>query len=114
MGDIEETMSEALDPPLTRNIRRAIDALIDVALAHPTGSWGKESWLTTRTGQSTHNGRGVDATRSATRETPTRRTLRKTHITRRHLPVSRSDSYSSCHSLLKVTILYADGRKTAG
>ncbi|KAH0563454.1 hypothetical protein GP486_001972 [Trichoglossum hirsutum] len=36
LGDIEKTLSEALDPPLTRNIRRAIDALIDVALAHPT------------------------------------------------------------------------------
>jgi ATP-dependent RNA helicase DHX29 len=30
LGDIEETLSEALDPPSTRNIRRAIDALIEV------------------------------------------------------------------------------------
>ncbi|KAK7705194.1 hypothetical protein SLS64_008030 [Diaporthe eres] len=30
IGGIEETLSEALDPPSTKNIRRAIDALIDV------------------------------------------------------------------------------------
>jgi ATP-dependent RNA helicase DHX29 len=30
LGDIEETLSEALDPPSSRNIRRAIDALIEV------------------------------------------------------------------------------------
>jgi len=30
LGSIEQTMSEALDPPLPKNIRRAIDALIDV------------------------------------------------------------------------------------
>ena len=30
LGNIEQTMSEALDPPLPKNIRRAIDALIDV------------------------------------------------------------------------------------
>ena len=30
LGDIEQTLSEALDPPLPKNIRRAIDALIDV------------------------------------------------------------------------------------
>ncbi|KAI9836857.1 MAG: hypothetical protein M1819_001022 [Sarea resinae] len=30
LGDIEQTLSEALDPPSSKNIRRAIDALIDV------------------------------------------------------------------------------------
>ncbi|KAK8163670.1 P-loop containing nucleoside triphosphate hydrolase protein [Phyllosticta citrichinensis] len=30
LGDIEETLSQALDPPSTKNIRRAIDALIEV------------------------------------------------------------------------------------
>ncbi|KAF2012272.1 ATP-dependent RNA helicase A [Aaosphaeria arxii CBS 175.79] len=30
LGDIEKTLSEALDPPTSRNIRRAIDALIEV------------------------------------------------------------------------------------
>lgn len=30
LGDIEETLSQALDPPSARNIRRAIDALIEV------------------------------------------------------------------------------------
>lgn len=30
LGDIEKTLSQALDPPLAKNIRRAIDALIEV------------------------------------------------------------------------------------
>jgi ATP-dependent RNA helicase DHX29 len=30
LGGIEQTLSEALDPPLAKNIRRAIDSLIDV------------------------------------------------------------------------------------
>ena len=30
LGKIEETLSDALDPPSAKNIRRAIDALIDV------------------------------------------------------------------------------------
>lgn len=30
LGDIEQALSDALDPPLQKNIRRAIDALIDV------------------------------------------------------------------------------------
>ncbi|KAH8821082.1 ATP dependent RNA helicase-like protein [Xylogone sp. PMI_703] len=30
LGGIEETLSQALDPPSTKNIRRAIDALVDV------------------------------------------------------------------------------------
>jgi len=30
LGGIEDTLSQALDPPLVKNIRRAIDALIDV------------------------------------------------------------------------------------
>ena len=30
LGSIEETMAEALDPPLPKNVRRAIDSLIDV------------------------------------------------------------------------------------
>ncbi|KAI9772082.1 MAG: hypothetical protein M1840_001370 [Geoglossum simile] len=35
LGGIEETLSEALDPPLAKNIRRAIDALIDVKALTP-------------------------------------------------------------------------------
>ncbi|KAF9733470.1 hypothetical protein PMIN04_008423 [Paraphaeosphaeria minitans] len=35
LGDIEKTLSEALDPPLSRNIRRAIDALIEVDALTP-------------------------------------------------------------------------------
>lgn len=30
LGGIEEIMSQAMDPPLAKNVRRAIDALIDV------------------------------------------------------------------------------------
>ena len=30
LGGIEQTLAEALDPPLPKNIRRAIDSLIDV------------------------------------------------------------------------------------
>lgn len=30
LGDAEQALSDALDPPLTRNVRRAVDALIDV------------------------------------------------------------------------------------
>ncbi|KAI6248545.1 ATP-dependent RNA helicase DHX29 [Erysiphe necator] len=30
LGSIEETLSQAMDPPLAKNVRRAIDALIDV------------------------------------------------------------------------------------
>jgi HrpA-like RNA helicase len=30
LGGIEETLSQALDPPSAKNIRRAVDALIDV------------------------------------------------------------------------------------
>lgn len=30
LGNIEHTLSEALDPPSSRNVRRAIDSLIDV------------------------------------------------------------------------------------
>jgi ATP-dependent RNA helicase DHX29 len=30
LGEIEETLSQALDPPSAKNIRRAIDALVDV------------------------------------------------------------------------------------
>lgn len=30
LGGIEETLSEALDPPSSKNIRRAVDSLIDV------------------------------------------------------------------------------------
>lgn len=30
LGGIEEILGEALDPPTTRNMRRAVDALIDV------------------------------------------------------------------------------------
>jgi len=35
LGGIEETLSEALDPPLPKNIRRAVDALIDVRALTP-------------------------------------------------------------------------------
>jgi ATP-dependent RNA helicase DHX29 len=35
LGDIEETLSLALDPPSSRNIRRAIDALIEVDALTP-------------------------------------------------------------------------------
>ncbi len=30
LGGVEQTLSDALDPPLPKNIRRAIDALVDV------------------------------------------------------------------------------------
>ena len=30
LGDVEQTLSEALDPPSPKNVRRAIDSLIDV------------------------------------------------------------------------------------
>ena len=30
LGEIEETLSDALDPPSSKNVRRAIDSLIDV------------------------------------------------------------------------------------
>ena len=30
LGEIEETLSEALDPPSPKNVRRAIDSLVDV------------------------------------------------------------------------------------
>ena len=30
LGNIEQTLSEALDPPSSKNIRRAIDSLVDV------------------------------------------------------------------------------------
>ncbi|KAH0543279.1 hypothetical protein FGG08_002342 [Glutinoglossum americanum] len=36
LGNIEETLSEALDPPLAKNVRRAIDALIDVKALTPS------------------------------------------------------------------------------
>ena len=36
LGKIEETLSEALDPPSSKNIRRAIDALQDVKALTPT------------------------------------------------------------------------------
>ncbi|EAT89782.2 hypothetical protein SNOG_03051 [Parastagonospora nodorum SN15] len=36
LGDIEETLSQALDPPSSRNIRRAIDALIEVDALTPS------------------------------------------------------------------------------
>lgn len=36
LGGIEETLSEALDPPLPKNIRRAVDALIDVRALTPS------------------------------------------------------------------------------
>ncbi|KAL2261666.1 hypothetical protein VTK26DRAFT_3658 [Humicola hyalothermophila] len=35
IGGIEETLSQALDPPSARNIRRAIDALVDVRALTP-------------------------------------------------------------------------------
>lgn len=35
LGDIESTLSQALDPPSTKNIRRAIDALIEVDALTP-------------------------------------------------------------------------------
>lgn len=35
LGDIEKTLAEALDPPSSRNIRRAIDALIEVDALTP-------------------------------------------------------------------------------
>jgi ATP-dependent RNA helicase DHX29 len=35
LGGIEETLSQALDPPSAKNIRRAIDALIDVRALTP-------------------------------------------------------------------------------
>lgn len=35
LGDIEQTLSQALDPPSSRNIRRAIDALIEVDALTP-------------------------------------------------------------------------------
>ncbi|TKA52114.1 hypothetical protein B0A49_11936 [Cryomyces minteri] len=36
LGDIEQTLSDALDPPSSRNIRRAIDALVEVNALTPT------------------------------------------------------------------------------
>ena len=36
LGDIEKTLSEALDPPSSRNIRRSIDALIEVDALTPS------------------------------------------------------------------------------
>ncbi|KAF4636925.1 hypothetical protein G7Y89_g1157 [Cudoniella acicularis] len=36
LGGVEETLSEALDPPLPKNIRRAVDALIDVRALTPS------------------------------------------------------------------------------
>lgn len=30
LGDIEQTLSDALDPPSSKNIKRAIDSLVDV------------------------------------------------------------------------------------
>ncbi|MCJ1466553.1 hypothetical protein MMC07_005173 [Pseudocyphellaria aurata] len=35
LGDIEQTLSEALDPPSSKNIRRAVDSLIDVKALTP-------------------------------------------------------------------------------
>lgn len=35
LGGIEETLSEALDPPSSKNIRRAVDSLIDVKALTP-------------------------------------------------------------------------------
>lgn len=35
LGGIEDTLGEALDPPLPKNIRRAVDALIDVRALTP-------------------------------------------------------------------------------
>ena len=36
LGDIQSTLAEALDPPSAKNIRRAIDALIDVGALTPS------------------------------------------------------------------------------
>ncbi|KAL8795001.1 MAG: hypothetical protein Q9195_002449 [Heterodermia aff. obscurata] len=36
LGDIEQTLSEALDPPSPKNVRRAIDSLIDVKALTPS------------------------------------------------------------------------------
>ncbi|KOS20718.1 putative helicase [Escovopsis weberi] len=36
LGGIEETLGDALDAPSAKNIRRAIDALIDLIFLHPT------------------------------------------------------------------------------
>ncbi|KAL2162528.1 hypothetical protein VTH06DRAFT_7442 [Thermothelomyces fergusii] len=36
IGGIEETLSQALDPPSAKNIRRAVDALVDVRALTPT------------------------------------------------------------------------------
>ena len=36
LGDIEKTLADALDPPSTRNVRRAIDALIEVDALTPS------------------------------------------------------------------------------
>ncbi|RFU29894.1 hypothetical protein B7463_g6443, partial [Scytalidium lignicola] len=36
LGGIEETLSQALDPPSTKNIRRAVDALVDVRALTPS------------------------------------------------------------------------------
>lgn len=36
LGGIEETLAQALDPPSAKNIRRAIDALVDVRALTPT------------------------------------------------------------------------------
>ena len=36
LGDIEQTLSEALDPPSSKNVRRAVDALQDVKALTPT------------------------------------------------------------------------------
>lgn len=36
LGGIEETLGEALDPPSAKNVRRAIDALVDVRALTPT------------------------------------------------------------------------------
>lgn len=35
LGGIEQTLSEALDPPSSKNIRRAIDSLVDVKALTP-------------------------------------------------------------------------------
>lgn len=35
LGGIEKTLSEALDPPSSKNIRRAVDSLIDVKALTP-------------------------------------------------------------------------------
>ena len=36
LGDIEATLAQALDPPTSRNIRRAIDALVEVDALTPS------------------------------------------------------------------------------